>query len=92
MNEAARNIVGQEEGPQRNCWFDKECLIILEDVKRAYSKMVSRNTRQNEQECKDKSKQAHKILRQKKRVMFKSKLEQKEIACNNHEAKQVIRK
>jgi len=54
--------------------------------------MVNRNTRQNEQECKDKSKEAHKILRQKERVMFKSKLEQIEIACNNHEAKQVIRK
>ena len=50
MNEAARKIIGQEEEPQRNCWFDKECQIILEDKKRAYNKMVNRNTRQNEQE------------------------------------------
>jgi len=59
MNEAARKIIGQEEEPQRNCWFDKECQIILEDKKRAYNKMVNRNTRQNEQEFKDKSKEAH---------------------------------
>ena len=54
--------------------------------------MVNRYTRQNEQECKDKSKEAHKILRQKKRVMFKSKLEQTEIAYNDHKAKNFIKK
>jgi len=48
MNEAARKIIGREERPQRNCWFHKECKIILEDKKRAYNKMVNRNTRQNE--------------------------------------------
>jgi hypothetical protein len=66
MTEAAREIIGQEEGPQRICWFNEERQIILEDKKRAYNKMVNRNTRQNEQECKDKSKEAYTILRQKK--------------------------
>jgi hypothetical protein len=54
--------------------------------------MVYRNSRQDEQENKDKSKEAHKILRRKKRVMFKSKLQQTEIAYNKHEAKNFIKK
>jgi len=41
---------------------------------------------QNEQRHKDKRK-AHKIFRQKKRVLFKSKLEQMEIAYNNEAKK-----
>jgi len=47
--------------------------------------MNNRNTGQNEQKFKAKRK-AHKIFRQKKRVLFKSKLEQMEIAYNNNEA------
>jgi hypothetical protein len=49
--------------------------------------MINRNTRQNEQEYEDKRKEAHKIFRQKKRVMFKSQLEKMETAYNNNEAK-----
>jgi hypothetical protein len=48
--------------------------------------MNNRNTRQNEQKHKDKRK-AHKIFRQKKRVLFKSKLEQMETAYNDNETK-----
>ena len=48
--------------------------------------MISRNTRQHEQEYKEKRKEAHKFFRQKKRVLFKSKLEQMRLAYNNSEA------
>ena len=48
--------------------------------------MINRNNRQNEQKYKDKRK-THKIFRQRKKVLFKSKLEQMEIAYNNNEAK-----
>jgi hypothetical protein len=34
MNKAARKIIEQEEIPQRNCWFDEECKIILEGKKK----------------------------------------------------------
>ena len=54
--------------------------------------MINRNTRQNEQEYKDRRKDAHKIFRQKKRVLFKSKLEQMEIAYNNNDAKKFYKK
>jgi hypothetical protein len=60
---------------------------MLEEKKRAYKKMVNRNTTQNKQEYKDKRKEAHEIFRQKERVLFKSKLEQMEIAYNNNETK-----
>jgi hypothetical protein len=87
VHEAAGKIIGKEERLQRNSWFDEECHKILEDKKISYNKMINRNTRQNEQEHKDKRKEAYKIFRQKKRVMFKSQLEKMETAYNNNEAK-----
>jgi hypothetical protein len=36
INEAAGEIIGEAEIPQRNGWFDEECQIKLEDTKRAY--------------------------------------------------------
>jgi hypothetical protein len=51
--EAAGKLIGKE-GPQRNSWFYEKCQIILEHKKRGYNKMINRNTRQNEQEYKDK--------------------------------------
>jgi hypothetical protein len=35
VNEAAGKVIGKEERPQRNSWFDEECHTILEDKKRA---------------------------------------------------------
>jgi predicted transcriptional regulator len=66
VNDAAGKIIGKEERLQRNSWFDEECHTVLEDKKRTYNKMINRNTRQNEQEYKDKRKDAHNIFRQKK--------------------------
>jgi len=31
INEAAGKIIGKEERPQRNSWFDEECQILLEE-------------------------------------------------------------
>jgi len=45
----------------KNIWFDEGCKIIMKDKKAVYNKAINRNTRQNEQECKDKRKEAHKI-------------------------------
>ena len=50
MNEAAGYILGKEERPQRKSRCDEECQIILADIKRAYNKMINRNTRQNKLE------------------------------------------
>jgi len=66
INEEDGKIIGKEERPQRNSWFVKECQIILEGKKRAYNKVINRNTRQNEQEYKVTSKEAHKLHRQKR--------------------------
>jgi len=65
INEAAGKMIGKEERPQRNSWFDEQCQIMLEDKKRAYNKMINRNTRQNEQEYMDKRKEAYNIFRHK---------------------------
>jgi hypothetical protein len=58
INEVAVKIMGKEASSQRSSWFDEECRIMLEDKKRAYNKMMNRNTRQNEEEYKDKRKEA----------------------------------
>jgi hypothetical protein len=62
INKVAGQIIGKQERPQRNSWFDEECHIILEDKK----EMFNRNTRQHEHEYKDKRKEAHKVFRQKR--------------------------
>ena len=78
--------------PRRKSWFDVECRIILKGEKRAFNKMMDRNTRQSEQDHKDKRKEAHKIFRQRERErgggLFKSKLEPMEIVYNNNEAEE----
>jgi len=51
--------------------------------------MINRNTRQNKQELKY-TKNKHKICSQRKGVLFKSKLEQMEMAYNNHEQRNFI--
>lgn len=56
INEAAGKIIGKEERPQRNSWFDEEFWIKVEDKKQAYNQVIDRNTRQNEQKYKDKIK------------------------------------
>ena len=38
MNEAAGKIIGKEEMPPRNSWFDEECQIILEYKKELTTK------------------------------------------------------
>jgi len=65
INEVTGKMVGKKERAHRNSWFDEECQIMLEDKKRAYNKMINRNTRQNEQEYMDKRKEAYKIFRHK---------------------------
>jgi hypothetical protein len=45
INEAAGKIIGKEERPQINSWFEEKCPIMLEDKKTAYNTMINRNTR-----------------------------------------------
>jgi hypothetical protein len=47
--------------------------------------MIHRNTRKQKQENKDKSKEGHKTFKPKTRIIFKSMLEEMEIATNNNE-------
>ena len=67
INEADGKITGKEKKTTKNSFSDEECQIILEDKGRAYNKMISRNTRQNEQEYKSERKEAIKIFRPKKK-------------------------
>jgi hypothetical protein len=54
--------------------WTKSSKVIYSGKKRVYNKMINRNTKQNEQEYKDKRKEAHKIFRHKKRVLLKLEL------------------
>jgi hypothetical protein len=68
QNDKYTEMHGQQniKNSPRNSWLDEECQIMLEDKKRVSNKMISRNTRQNEQKYKDKRKEGHKIFRQKR--------------------------
>ena len=94
INEADGKIIGKEKNTTRNSFCDEECQVILEDKERAYyNKMINRNTSQNEQEYTSERKEAIKIFRQKKkRVLYKSNLEQIEIAYTDNEAKKFYQK
>ena len=70
INEAAGKVIRREEKGQRNSWFDELYQIILEDITRVYDKMISRNSRQNEQEYKDKRKERIKYLDTKTEYYF----------------------
>jgi hypothetical protein len=48
----------KKKTPQINRFLDEECQIILEDKKRAYNKVMNRNTRQNVQEYKGERKRS----------------------------------
>jgi hypothetical protein len=90
INEADGKITGKEKTPQKNSFCD-ECKIILED-RESLQQSDNRKTRQNEQEYKSERKEAIKILRQKTRVLYKSNLEQMEIAYTDSEAKKFYQK
>ena len=53
--------------------------------------MINRNTRHNEQEHKDK-KRCTQNMQTKNRILFKSQFEKMEIAYNNNEARNLIKK
>ncbi|KAJ4429234.1 hypothetical protein ANN_26237 [Periplaneta americana] len=72
INKAADKILGRQDKPKRNDWFDEECLLILEEKNKAYKKMIGRYTRQNELEYK--RKEANHMFRNKKRALLHEKL------------------
>ena len=58
INEVAGTIIGKEERPQRNIWFEEECQIILKDEKALTKKLSTeipdkkkKNTRIKERRC-----------------------------------------
>jgi hypothetical protein len=53
-NKAAEKITGKKGKPSRNDSFDEECQTALEGKNKDYKKMINRNTRQNENEYKNK--------------------------------------
>ena len=41
INEAAGKVIGKEERPQRNIWFEEECQIILQDKRALTTKLLT---------------------------------------------------
>jgi len=41
INEAAGKVMGKEERPQRNIWFEEECQIILQDKRALKTKLLT---------------------------------------------------
>ena len=61
--------------PVRNKWYDEECKIAIEEMKKAREKWLITGRRENEQEYHHKRKEAHKAIRNKKKVYMKNVIE-----------------
>ena len=87
INKAADKIIGKQDKPIRNEWFDEECTLILEEKNRAYKRMIGRYTRQNELEYKNKRREANHMFRNKKREWLHENLSNISTEYNNQNAR-----
>jgi deoxyribodipyrimidine photolyase len=61
---------------KKNRWYNEECKIAIEEMKKAREKWLMKGKRENEeQEYHHKRKEAHKIIRNKKKLYIKSVIE-----------------
>ena len=70
----------------KNRWYDEECKIAIEEMKKAREKRLMKGRKENEeQEYVHKRREAHKIIRNKKKLYIKNAIEsiEEDQNCNN---------
>jgi hypothetical protein len=71
IQETKQKLVEKDESAEilRNQWYDEECKTAIEEMKRARERWPIKGRRENEeQEFYHKRKEAHKVIRNKKKV------------------------
>jgi len=72
IKDAADDVIGMQEPPQRNEWFDAECAAATSLENEAYKNMlVKKNTRQAREEYQRRRHEEKKLHRRKKREAWK---------------------
>ena len=70
-----QQLIEKEEGKEtfKNKWYDEECKLAIEEMKKAREKWLINGRREKEeQEYYHKRKEAHKIIRNKKKTYMKN--------------------
>ena len=78
IKETKQQLVEKDEstGTFQNRWFDKECKIAIEEMKKAREKRLQKGREEREEEeYIHKRKEAHNIIRKKKKLYIKSVVE-----------------
>uniref|UniRef100_A0A1B0DRK3 Uncharacterized protein n=1 Tax=Phlebotomus papatasi TaxID=29031 RepID=A0A1B0DRK3_PHLPP len=83
VTQVADKKLGKPTKKKRSEWYDFECERIVKEQNEARLKLLQRRTRQNEKEYKNKRKEAHKLLRRKKRAFQKKQIEDIETTGRN---------
>jgi len=75
IKETKQQLTEKDESTEtlKNRWYNKECKIAIEEMKRPREKWLLKGRRENEQqEYHHKRKKAHKIIRNKKMLYIKN--------------------
>jgi hypothetical protein len=78
IREAKQQWIEKDESTKtlKNRWYDEECKIAIKEMKKAREKWLMEGRRENEeQEYHHKWKEAHKIIRNKKKLYIKNVIE-----------------
>ena len=88
--EAATESIGTKESKQ-NHWYDNECSEINNIKNDAYKRFISKSTRQNYKEYKEKRKAAKKMIKAKKRNFLKETVKQIEEKAKQNRTREMYR-
>jgi hypothetical protein len=77
MKETKQQLIEKDEGTEtfKNKWYDAECKFSIEEMKKAREKWLIKGREKEEQEYHHKRKEAHKIIRNKKKTYMKNVME-----------------
>jgi len=90
IKETKQQLIEKDEGTEtfKNKWYDEECKLAIEEMKIASEKLLINRRREKEgQQYYHKRKDAHKIIRNKKKIYMKNVIESVEDQKRNNTRK-----
>jgi len=90
IKETKQQLIEKDEGTEtfKNKWYDEECKFAIEEMKKAREKWLIKGRREKEeQDYHHKRKEAHKIIRNKKKTYMKNVIESIEDQKHNNTRK-----
>ena len=90
IKETKQQLIEKDEGtePFKNKWYDEECKFTIEEMKKARERwLIKGRMAKEEQEYHDNRKEAHKIIRNKKKTYMKNVIESIEGQKHNNTRK-----